>query len=101
VGRPYYNLSRSHPRLPSRKPRNASTDRPFNTRLASFSYLQIGMFQVLAGFLAFLIILLDFGLAPSASIGLDDYGFLSFVKEEEHRWIFTRTQYKGKASGAA
>jgi hypothetical protein len=40
-------------------------------------------------------------LAPSALIGLDDDGFLSFVKEWEHRWIITRARYKGKASGAA
>jgi Cation transporting ATPase, C-terminus len=43
-----------------RKSRNASTYRLFNTRLTSFSYLQIDMFQALAGFLAFPLVLLDF-----------------------------------------
>ena len=44
-----------------RPPRNPSTDRLVSKRLISFAYLQIGVLQTAAGFLAFLTVLNDYG----------------------------------------
>lgn len=47
-----------------RKPRNAQTDRLVNARLISFSYLQIGVMQALAGMYVYLVVLGDNGISP-------------------------------------
>lgn len=52
-----------------RPPRNAKTDRLVNTKLISFSYLQIGIMQALAGLLTYMIVLNDFGYTPKILSG--------------------------------
>merc|ERR1719316_1046556 len=47
-----------------RPPRNAVTD-----RLMCFAYLQIGVFQALAGFYSFFVVLNDYGFAPDTIPG--------------------------------
>jgi sodium/potassium-transporting ATPase subunit alpha len=44
-----------------RPPRNAETDRLVTDRLMCFAYLQIGVFQALAGFYSFFVVLNDYG----------------------------------------
>ena len=47
-----------------RPPRNAKLDRLVNARLISFAYLQIGIFQVLAGFFTWFVVMNDYGYRP-------------------------------------
>ena len=44
-----------------RPPRNAETDRLVTDKLMVFAYLQIGVFQALAGFYSFFVVLNDYG----------------------------------------
>ncbi len=44
-----------------RKPRNAAVDRMVNRRLISFSYLQIGVIQALAGIFVAMVVMNDYG----------------------------------------
>lgn len=53
-----------------RPPRNSATDRLVNSRLISFSYLQIGVMQALAGFFTYMVVLNDFGYTPRVLMGL-------------------------------
>jgi len=53
-----------------RPPRNAATDRLVNSRLISFSYLQIGVMQALAGFFTYMVVLNDFGYVPRILMGV-------------------------------
>jgi len=53
-----------------RPPRNAKTDRLVNARLISFAYLQIGIFQVLAGFFTWFVVMNDYGYRPETLPGL-------------------------------
>merc|ERR1719428_383130 len=48
-----------------RPPRNAETDRLVTDRLMCFAYLQIGVFQALAGFYSFFVVLNDYGFGAS------------------------------------
>jgi len=48
----------------SRPPRNAAVDRLVNRRLISFSYLQIGIMQAMAGFFTYMVVLNDYGYSP-------------------------------------
>eukprot|EP00020_Sapocribrum_chincoteaguense_P001214 CAMPEP_0170741412 /NCGR_PEP_ID=MMETSP0437-20130122/6204_1 /TAXON_ID=0 /ORGANISM="Sexangularia sp." /LENGTH=1136 /DNA_ID=CAMNT_0011079979 /DNA_START=126 /DNA_END=3536 /DNA_ORIENTATION=- len=61
-----------------RPPRNAKTDKLVTYRLLSFSYLQIGILQALAGFFVFFTVLADHGIYPASilgsELGLDDDG---------------------------
>merc|ERR1740127_212066 len=52
-----------------RPPRNAETDRLVTDRLMCFAYLQIGVFQALAGFYSFFVVLNDYGFAASTIPG--------------------------------
>lgn len=52
-----------------RPPRNAATDRLVNSRLISFSYLQIGVMQALAGFFTYMVVLNDYGYTPRILMG--------------------------------
>jgi sodium/potassium-transporting ATPase subunit alpha len=52
-----------------RKPRNAQTDRLVTKKLISFSYLQIGVIQALAGFFTYLVVLCDYGFHPKYLMG--------------------------------
>jgi sodium/potassium-transporting ATPase subunit alpha len=53
-------------------PRDMRTDRLVTARLISFSYLQIGVIQALAGFCAYLVVLNDYGFKPSFLPGTAD-----------------------------
>ncbi|KAJ5069892.1 sodium/potassium-transporting atpase subunit alpha [Anaeramoeba ignava] len=54
-----------------RKPRNAKTDRLVTYKLISFSYLQIGMIQALAGFYTYFVVLGNYGFKPSSLVYLN------------------------------
>jgi sodium/potassium-transporting ATPase subunit alpha len=47
-----------------RKPRNAQTEHLVGARLMSFGYLQIGIFETLAGFFAYFVVFYDYGFSP-------------------------------------
>ena len=49
-----------------RVPRNAKRDHLVNTKLISFSYLQIGVIQAAAGMYTYMLVLNDFGIRPRA-----------------------------------
>lgn len=53
-----------------RPPRNPNVERLVSRRLISFSYLQIGLLQTAAGFLAFMTVLNDYGYQWSNLLGL-------------------------------
>eukprot|EP00457_Paulinella_chromatophora_P000842 gb/GEZN01000842.1/.p1 GENE.gb/GEZN01000842.1/~~gb/GEZN01000842.1/.p1 ORF type:complete len:1094 (+),score=168.27 gb/GEZN01000842.1/:116-3283(+) len=48
-----------------RPPRDARTDRLVTNKLVNFAYLQIGVIQAVAGFYAYLVVLLDYGFPSS------------------------------------
>jgi sodium/potassium-transporting ATPase subunit alpha len=52
-----------------RPPRDAEVDRLVTNNLIMFSYAQIGMFQALAGFYSFFVVLNDYGFVPEYVIG--------------------------------
>jgi sodium/potassium-transporting ATPase subunit alpha len=52
-----------------RPPRNAESDRLVTDRLMCFAYLQIGVFQALAGFYSFFVVLNDYGFAADTIPG--------------------------------
>merc|ERR1719464_526182 len=54
-----------------RPPRDPERDNLVTWRLISFSYLQIGMLQAIAGFYAYFTVLHGFGFRPGHLIGLD------------------------------
>lgn len=53
----------------ARPPRNAATDRLVNRRLMTFSYLQIGVIQALAGFFTYMTVMNDYGYPPRILMG--------------------------------
>lgn len=53
-------------------PRDMNLDRLVTTKLISFSYVQIGMIQALAGFFTYFVVLNDYGFQPSDLTGLTD-----------------------------
>ena len=53
-----------------RKPRHAKRDHLVNTKLISFSYLQIGIIQASAGFYTYFYILNDYGFKPATLFSL-------------------------------
>ena len=52
-----------------RSPRNAEVDHLVTRRLISFSYLQIGVMQALAGFFCYIVVLADYGYHPRTLLG--------------------------------
>lgn len=60
-----------------RRPRNAETDHLVNVRMISFSYLQIGIIQCLAGFYTYFVVMNDYGFPPSLLffLALNDEGY--------------------------
>jgi sodium/potassium-transporting ATPase subunit alpha len=53
----------------ARPPRDPKRERLVSRKLISFSYLQIGIAQALAGFFAYLVVLTDYGFPPSVLPG--------------------------------
>jgi len=72
-----------------RDPRNAAVDRLVTRRLISFSYLQIGITQAAAGFMVYLIVFQDYGIASSLLPGLDTERYYAARDEAERRWLYT------------
>merc|ERR1719411_2613042 len=68
-------ISLAHERKESdimeRAPRDQARDKLVTSQLISFSYLQIGMFQFLAGFFAYMVVLWDYGYDPRFLPNLD------------------------------
>ena len=54
-----------------RKPRNSKMDHLVNAKLISFSYLQIGMVQMISGFYTYFWVMLDYGFKPQLLFGLN------------------------------
>jgi len=50
-------------------PRDMNTERLVTTKLISFSYFQIGIFQAVAGFYTYFVVLNDYGFAPEILFG--------------------------------
>jgi sodium/potassium-transporting ATPase subunit alpha len=53
-----------------RHPRNSKRDHLVNTKLISFSYLQIGITQAASGFYTYFVIMNDYGFKPATLLGL-------------------------------
>jgi len=49
----------------TKNPRNAKLDRLVNRKLVSWAYLKIGIVQALGGLYTYLIVMSDYGIAPS------------------------------------
>jgi len=62
-----------------RRPRDPDSDKLVTWRLVSFAYLQIGMFQAIAGFYAYTTVLHAYGIAPRSLIGLDSHGVFDYT----------------------
>ena len=63
---PSISLAYEYPELDimSRKPRDASVDHLVRGNLITFSYIQMGCFQSMAGFFAYFTVMYDYGFAP-------------------------------------
>jgi len=68
----------------TRKPRDPDVDKLVTWRLISFSYLQIGVLQAIAGFYAYFCVLFECGLKPSYLVGLDSAGLYGFTTDEAY-----------------
>lgn len=53
-----------------RRPRNAQTDRLVTRKLISYSYLQIGVIQAVAGFYSYIVLMGDYGFPAADLLGL-------------------------------
>eukprot|EP00494_Astrolonche_serrata_P024265 UN24523 len=82
-----------------RPPRNPKTDNLVTWRLVSFSYLQIGILQAIAGFFAYFVVLFEYGLRPGKLIGMDtdqvfDYTNDSKIQRNAYfMWCFNNDDY--------
>lgn len=56
-------------------PRDSRVDRLVTNKLISFAYLQVGMFQAVAGFFCYFVVLNDYGFDPAMLMGLGPYFF--------------------------
>jgi len=63
-----------------RRPRNAQTDHLVNPRLISFSYLQIGIIQGLAGLYTYFVVFHTYGIQPSELV----YNLYNFEKNDQY-----------------
>merc|ERR1719447_2002370 len=76
-----------------KSPREQNRDKLVTWNLVSFSYLQIGVLQALAGFYAYFVVLWNYGIAPADTIGMDDDNLFAFVpgKYDQQRdgyWMY-------------
>lgn len=81
-----------------RPPRNAKSDYLMNARLVSYSTLQIGVMQSFAGFLAYFIIMNDYGLGPRGLLNLSAGAHFGSERIGNQRWLYATQE---KPSGAA
>lgn len=84
-----------------RMPRDSKVDRLVNRRLISFSYIQIGVIQALAGFYCFFVVFQDFGISPEFLNNLDQDAYVTSKHQEDKRWLFiSRNRHLGPATAA-
>eukprot|EP00183_Erythrolobus_madagascarensis_P000033 CAMPEP_0185848374 /NCGR_PEP_ID=MMETSP1354-20130828/3282_1 /TAXON_ID=708628 /ORGANISM="Erythrolobus madagascarensis, Strain CCMP3276" /LENGTH=1170 /DNA_ID=CAMNT_0028548765 /DNA_START=32 /DNA_END=3544 /DNA_ORIENTATION=- len=81
-----------------RPPRDASKDRLVNRVLVCFSYLQLGMYQAVAGFFTYMVIWNDYMIHPSSTLGLDAGGEFAQPATKNRRWFFTEHERLRKQS---
>lgn len=72
-----------------RRPRRADEDRLVNRRLISFSYLQIGVIQALAGLFVAIVVLNDYGFGPSALPSVNGSSNWGSNQSSNLRWMYT------------
>jgi len=83
-----------------RPPRDPQRDKLVTWRLISFSYLQIGILQAIAGFYAYFVVLFEYGLKPGYLPGLDEHNVFGYTKDSDvlensyFMWCFDNTDYK-------
>ena len=77
-----------------RNPRNKFTDKLVNERLISMAYGQIGMIQALAGFVCYVVILMQNGFLPGDLIGLrvdwDDKNNNNLIDSYGQEWSYSQ-----------
>lgn len=97
---PAISLAYEHPEsdIMIRPPRNSKVDRLVNRRLISFSYVQIGVIQALAGFYCYFVVLGDYGLTANILPGLDSTAIITSQDAVEKRWMWVS---RARALGAA
>lgn len=78
-----------------RPPRSLTSNRLLNTRLLSFSMLQLGVIQSFAGFFAYLVLFYDYGLYPSTLPGLDSSARFGTDRLIDQRWMYTEQTQPG------
>lgn len=81
-----------------RKPRNSAIDRLVNRRLISFSYLQVGVFQALAGIFVALVVMNDYGLRPQTMLFLNSNQHFASSKRQDNRWLVTQKTAFGRSA---
>ncbi|XP_042202166.1 potassium-transporting ATPase alpha chain 2-like [Callorhinchus milii] len=80
----------------NRRPRNARTDHLVNSKLATYSYLQIGVTQAVGAFLGYFTVMAEEGWLPTTCIGLRQHW--EQVDEQEledsygQEWTFVQRQ---------
>lgn len=72
-----------------RPPRNAKNDHLMNSRLVSYSTLQLGIIQTFAGFCAYLLVMGDYGLAPGTLPWLGAGAHFATHRINDQRWLYT------------
>eukprot|EP00177_Eucheuma_denticulatum_P008258 GFKZ01015026.1.p1 GENE.GFKZ01015026.1~~GFKZ01015026.1.p1 ORF type:complete len:555 (+),score=71.27 GFKZ01015026.1:427-2091(+) len=76
-----------------RPPRNVRKDHLMSRKLVSFSTLQLGIIQSFSGFLAYFIIMSDYGLAPAALLNLNAMGHFGSERQVNQRWMYASQQH--------
>jgi len=76
-----------------KSPREQNRDKLVTWNLVSFSYLQIGVLQALAGFYAYFVVLWNYGISPGDTVGLDFEGLFAFMpgkyeKQRDGYWMY-------------
>merc|ERR1719273_2853044 len=76
-----------------KSPREQNRDKLVTWNLVSFSYLQIGVLQFLAGFYAYFVVLWNYGITPIDTIGMDDDNLFAFIpgrykEQRDGYWMY-------------
>lgn len=84
-----------------RPPRDAKTDRLLSRKLTSYSTLQLGMIQTLAGFFAYFAVMSDYGFAPQTLPFIDSKFYFGALHPLNQRWMVSiQEQARGIAHQA-
>merc|ERR1719317_525781 len=76
-----------------KSPRDQNRDKLVTWNLVSFSYLQIGVLQALAGFYAYFVVLWNYGINPGDTVGMDDDNLFAFIpgryaEQRDGYWMY-------------